>query len=108
MSNVRFQIDPTEKMLIKRSLQKNGAGQKFLTSEIRRLADPYVPFATGMLKNTATVEPTRLTYIQPYARRQWYENKGNGKRGMMWVPRMWADRGKEIVSSVAKFCGGHT
>lgn len=100
-------LDPEQEILLKRSLNKNGKGQKYLTSEIRRLSDPYVPMDTGALKNTAVTEVSHITYVQLYARRQWYTNKGGkGKRGKMWCLRMWADRGDEIVQSVADYCGG--
>ena len=97
-----------QNILLKRSLGKNGKAQKFFTHEIRRCADPYVPFRDGPLKNTAVEEPKRLTYVQPYAKKQWYTNKGNGKRGAKWVTRMWTSRGKEIVKSVANYCGGRS
>lgn len=106
MAKIRLQIDPVDRILLKRSLNKNGAGQRFFTHEVRRLSDPYVPFLTGMLKNTATEEVNRITYNTPYARRQYYENPGTGLRGPHWTERMWADRGKEIVKAVAEYCGG--
>ena len=28
-----------------------------------------------------------------------------GLRGSRWIPRMWTQKGDEIVQSVAKFCG---
>ena len=106
MAKIRLQIDPVDRILLKRSLNKNGAGQRFFTHEVRRLSDPYVPFLTGVLKNTATEEVNRITYNTPYARRQYYENPGTGLRGPHWTERMWADRGKEIVKATAACCGG--
>lgn len=106
MAKIRLQIDPVDRILLKRSLNKNGAGQRVFTHEVRRLSDPYVPFLTGVLKNTATEEVNRITYNTPYARRQYYENPGTGLRGPHWTERMWADRGKEIVKAVAEYCGG--
>lgn len=106
MAKIRLQIDPVDRILLKRGLNKNGAGQQFFTHEVRRLSDPYVPFLTGVLKNTATEEVNRITYNTPYARRQYYENPGTGLRGPHWTERMWADRGKEIVKAVAEYCGG--
>lgn len=105
-ARIRMQIDPVDKILLKRSLGKNGKGQRFFTHEVRRLSDPYVPKRSGILKNTAVETETSITYNTPYARRQYYEHKGNGLRGKLWDVRMWADRGKEIVRSVAAFCGG--
>jgi hypothetical protein len=98
-------LDPTDKILLRRGLLKNGDTQKFLTHEIRRLSDKYVPMRSGPLKNTAIEKHNRIEYIQPYARRQWFENKGKGIRGKQWCLRMWSDRGPEIVQSVAKKAG---
>lgn len=52
-ARIRMQIDPADKILLKRSLNKNGEGQRFFTHEVRRLSDPYVPKRSGKLKNTA-------------------------------------------------------
>lgn len=119
-TKIRLQIDPADKILLKRSLNQNGKGQKFFTHEVRRLSDPYIPFRTGVLKNNVTETPTTITYNAPYARRQYYENQGTGRqgttkfskhnykclRGKRWTERMWVDRGPEIVKAVANFCGG--
>ena len=107
-TNIKLKTDPADKILLKRNLNRNGKGQQFFTHEVRRLSDPYVPFLSGTLKNTAQELTDRIEYVQPYARRQYYENRGNGLRGSHWTERMWADRGKEIVQSVAAYCGGKT
>lgn len=107
-TNIKLKIDPADKILLKRNLDRNGKGQQFFTNEVRRLSDPYVPFLSGTLKNTAQELTSRIEYVQPYARRQYYENRGNGLRGSHWTERMWADRGKEIIQSVAAYCGGKT
>ena len=90
------------------------AAQRHFTHEVRRFSDAYVPFDNGPLKNTAKESIDKITYIQPYARRQFNENKGygtqgtslGGLRGKQWTKRMWIDRGKEILNSVAKLVGG--
>lgn len=107
-TNIKLKIDPADKILLKRNLNRNGKGQQFFTHEVRRLSDPYVPFLSGTLKDTAQEQTNRIEYVQPYARRQYYENRGNGLRGSHWTERMWADRGKEIIQSVAAYCGGKT
>lgn len=112
MAKIKLQIDPIDKILLKRNLNKNGKGQRFFTHEVRRLSTPYVPFLSGYLSNDSVTEtPGTITYNAPYARRQYYENKGkNGTKhpqaGSHWTERCWADRGKEIVQATAKFCGG--
>ncbi len=114
MARVRLNLDSEQKILLKRNLNKNGKAQKFFTSEVRRMADAYVPFQQGILKNTARVETNRIIYTAPYAKKMYYENKGYGNqgtskgglRGKQWIPRMWVDKGKNIVDSVAGFAGG--
>lgn len=105
-TNVRISIDSADQILLRRKLNKNGEGQRFFTHEVRRLSDPYVPRLNGVLKDTAIEQPSSITYGQPYARRQYYEHRGNGLRGKEWDRRMWADRGPEIVKATANFCGG--
>lgn len=105
-TKIRLEMDPADRILLKRKLNKNGEGQRFFTHQVRTLSDPYVPFLNGPLKNTAQELVDRIEYIQPYARRQYYENNGTGLRGKEWDKRMWADRGKEIVDATAEYCGG--
>lgn len=54
-NKVRLKLDPTQKILLKRGLNKNGAAQRFFSNELRRKMDPYVPMRSGVLKNTAVV-----------------------------------------------------
>ncbi len=112
---VRVNIDSADRILLKRNLNKNGKAQRFFTTEVVRLANPYVPFKTGGLKDKQVkVNPNSIQYNAPYAKKQYYNNAGfgnegtvrGGLRGKMWIPRMWNDRGKDIVNSVAKFVGG--
>ena len=110
-AGVKIKMDPVQKILLKRYLNKNGLAQKFFTSEVARLCDPYVAFDTGHLKNNKDVATLHIHYVSPYAARQYYENKGghNGPlRGKLWDKRMWADRGNEIVKAVADYVGGKT
>ena len=105
-ARVRLKLDPADKILLKRNLNKNGKGQRFFTHEIKRLSDPYVPMLTGRLKTDVTELPGSISFNAPYARTQWYANKGNGLRGARWTERMRIDRGKEIGQATAEYCGG--
>lgn len=121
-SKVTINIDDTNKILLKRNLNKDGKAQQFFTSEVKRLSDPYTPKDNGPLKNTAIVGVDTITYIVPYAKVMWNGKvmAGNPReptdkdinyqdapmRGKEWTNRMWADRGQEIVKSVAAFTGG--
>lgn len=111
--NVHVDINATRIMRAK-GLGRGGKAQKFLTHEVRRLSDSYVPKQSGTLKNTAREEVDKIIYIQPYAKPQYYNNAGcgsegigaGGKRGKHWEKRMYADKGDELIGSVARFVGG--
>lgn len=103
--SIELKLDPLVKMEAKRHL--NDTGRKKVASEVKRLCDPYVPFDTGMLKNTAQVLTDGVLYVQPYAAVQYYENSGwQTPRGAYWDRRMMADKGDQLTESIAKFCGG--
>ncbi len=111
MANIRIQIDSADKVLLRRKLNKNGDGQRFFTHEVRRFSIPYVPQLSGKMEQTGIEQVNKITYPQPYTRKQYYENSGKNRSkapraGKLWDKRMWQDRGKEIVQSVARYCGG--
>ena len=64
-NKVRLKLDPTQKILLKRGLNKNGAAQRFFSNELRRKMDPYVPMRSGVLKNTAVVHESSEEYVTP-------------------------------------------
>lgn len=111
MAGIKIQMDSADRILLKRHLDKNGMGQQFFTHEVRRLSEPYVPHLSGEMEQSAIEQVDKITYPQPYSRRQYYENSGKNRSevpfaGKLWDKRMMQDRGKEIVQSVAKYCGG--
>lgn len=120
---VVIQMDNTQRILARRGLESGGKCQKWLTHEIRRLSDPYVPMQSGTLKNTAIEGDDYILYNVPYARYQWggavmagsppkrTTNKaltynGAPKRGKQWVLRSWADNGDDIIRGLANQAGG--
>ncbi|WP_455088958.1 minor capsid protein [Peptoanaerobacter stomatis] len=95
-------FDNLERMLARRNLETNGEVQKFIDREVIKLSEPYVPHYTGYLKDDAPIIGTvvgsgKVKYKAPYARRQYYENRGNGQRGKMWFERMKADHKDDIL-----------
>lgn len=113
--NINCKIDGMDKILSRRNLEDRGKAQEFFTNEVARMANPYVPFKSGALKDSqVTISNGKIEYKAPYARRQYYSNSGNGKqgtnkggiRGSRWIERMWSDKGNGIVKSVAVFVGG--
>ena len=115
MKNVKLMMKDTQRILLARSLNKNGEGQSYFTKECAKAFDNYVPFLTGRLKNmSVSLSTSKITYSAQYASAQFYNNKGMGKqgtslgglRGKHWSARSWIDNGDTIVKSVARFCGG--
>ena len=103
----RLILKPVEEILEKRGLEPGGRVQKYIDDAVIRLCEPYVPFDTGALKESPyTCSPPgegRVVYGVPYARRQYYENKGDGGlRGARWFERMKADHLDEIVRGAAE------
>ena len=53
-TTVKIEMQPTQKILLKRGLNKNGKAQQFFTKEVAKHCEPYIPFKTGRLKDTNT------------------------------------------------------
>ena len=51
MATTRLVMQPTQKILLKRKLNRNGAAQVFFTKECAKEFNNYVPFLTGRLKD---------------------------------------------------------
>lgn len=86
------------------------SAQTAFAAECARLMDPYVPFDTGVLKNSVGLasqyETGDLIYPAPYARKQYYlhpQGQGihDGKRGSYWGQRMIADHKAHLHSFVS-------
>lgn len=111
----KLQMDPTQKILLKRYLNKNGKAQAFFTKTCEKHMNKYVPFLTGNLKDgECSIKKTKIIYAAPYARKQFYTNQGKGNngtsfgglRGKRWDKRMMSSEGNTIVKEVANFVGG--
>ena len=108
--NVSIEFKSSGQLLSERGLSSGGLVQRTIDADILRLTDPYVPFDTGVLKNssiTATdIGSGVIVFDTPYARRQYYTNSGSGKRGRLWFERMKADHRDEILRHAAEVAGG--
>lgn len=114
-TKVKVVIDNTQKILLKRALNKNGKAQVKFTKECAKWMNNYVPYDHGKLKDMMVeIKVSKVIYKAPYARKQYYSNKGLGKqgtqiggrRGKFWDKRAWVDNGDSIVKSIAYFVGG--
>lgn len=112
--NTSFQMKSVASILGARGLNAGGLCQQRFTSEVARQCDPYIPYLNGPLKNQRRINVDSIVYTQPYAKANYYGNKGmgnqgiakGGKRGKQWAKRMWADKGRQIVAEIAKMAGG--
>ena len=104
--------------------EKTAALQKaqFATAQkAAALIDQYVPFDTGILKNSVNLaskyDEGLLVYNTPYARRQYYLHEQGtclhgetGLRGSYWGQRALADMGEHLAlyatKAVTTFWGG--
>ena len=83
------------------TLKKNAV--TFVGNELLRKCDPYVPFDTGMLRDSgishSKPEDGYLLWKTPYAAVQWYAGVSRGLRGKKLALRAWADHGKLILKN---------
>ena len=81
--------------------------QEYVDSSVLRYCDPLVPMRTGVLKRSGilgtVIGSGEVKYIAPYAKKQYYENRGTGQRGKMWFERMKVSRVKTILRGAAKY-----
>lgn len=111
--SVKIKMDNTNRILAKRKLQKGGEAQIFFTKQCAKWMNNYVPFETGRLKDMSVeIGDDFVKYTAPYAKKQYYTNKGNGKknraglRGSLWDKKMWIGKSTTIIKTVANFVGG--
>lgn len=123
----RYQTDGIQMQLSWRpdfGAEKTAALQKAqyaLAQEAAKLIDSYVPFDTGMLKNSVNLaskyDEGLLVYNTPYARKQYYLHEqgaglhsDNRLRGSYWGQRAIADHKDELVkfahNAAKQFLGG--
>lgn len=115
MINVR--MDSVDAILSRRRMQQGGPAQIFFSKQCAKEMNNFVPLKTGRLKDMSVeIGVDFVAYTTPYAKLQFYTNKGNGIngtnkggiRGKRWDKRMWITKGSLIVKNVAKYCGGRS
>ncbi len=104
-------IDDYGDIIERRGLEDGGRVQQVLDSEILHHCEPYIPFDTGMLRDSGPLSTEIgsgiIVYDTPYARKQYYENSGGeGLRGRLWFERAKADHLKDWAELVAAESGG--
>ena len=87
--------------------------QTFVTNEVLRRSDDYVPFDivnrsghSGLLRSTGHIEGTDVVWHTPYARRLYYHPEYNFQgaptRGGNWVDRMLQNGGMIEIEKGAR------
>lgn len=116
-TSIKLVMNDTQKILLKRHLNKNGQAQQMFTKECAKCFNNYIPYDTGRLKDMMVeLQTNKIIYNAPYARKQYYTNKGlgnqgesiGGKRGKFWDKRAWNDQGDKIVQTISQFVGGRS
>ena len=110
MSSVSVEIDLDDKALASymEKLCNDGATMLEVNNLLAKMCDPYVPFLEGPLSQTNIVTPEGVTYIQPYARYQYYGEDFNHtldyhpKASAKWDEAMMAEKGEEFKLQVAE------
>lgn len=114
---VTLKVSPQKELLAKRGLQKGGKAQMYVDSEVLRCCDKYVPMDTSVLKksgrSSTVIGSGKVHYDTPYARKNYYKNRGNGTegtakgglRGRLWFERMKPDHLPGILKGVKKIAG---
>ena len=115
MFEVQIDLDGADQIIANHGLQPGGPVQKFFTSELMRLSDPYVPFRSGPLKNSAHASPEwdAIIYNTPYARYHWFGKlmvDPITKKGAFYDPksgRFWSrpNTPKELTSRDMTYTG---
>lgn len=86
---------------------KISKAQAFVDSECLRLMNPLTPRRTGYLIRSGTLGTTigtgHIKYIAPYAKEQYYSNRGKGTRGKLWFERMKAQNKDYLRKGAAAY-----
>lgn len=74
-----FRIHTNVKDTLKKKFEEVGNPTTMLAihNTLAKMCDPYVPFLEGPLSQTAVITAEGVTYIQPYARYQYYGENFN-------------------------------
>lgn len=106
-------IDSCVDILERRGLIEGGRVQQALDNQVLTDCAPRVPRLTGVLEESGqlnTVVGSGLVVFKtPYAKKQYYENNGNGldpMRGRLWFERAKADHLMNWAELVANESGG--
>ena len=115
-NRIRIELDETSVILARRHLNgENSEAQVKFTKLCAKEFNNFVPYDTGYLKDgSVELEAKKVIYNAPYARINYYSNRGNGRqgtshggnRGSRWAERCWVQKKDKILNELAEFIGG--
>lgn len=97
MMVVETSLLPPQDIMSVRGLANKGDVQTYIDRMVLTHSEPYIPKKTGNLIRSGYAQGGSVAWKAPYAKKQYYTNKGRGLRGARWFSRMWADHGGEIL-----------
>lgn len=107
MALINIEVNIDDRVIAKKlNFIANDACMLEIHNLLAKMCDPYVPFLEGPLSQTHTVTPKGVTYIQPYARYQYYGVNFNHTKeyhplaSAMWDKAMLDDHGDEFLAQV--------
>jgi hypothetical protein len=100
---IKVELNPLQTIFVSLGIQERGRAQLYLANEATRRMSKYVPFRTGKLRDTVDIQPNFVTYLMPYARRQYYTNKGRGITGRWWRQKMMTAEGSQLIADVQNY-----
>lgn len=92
-----------------RKIASNDKVGTFIASECVRLMSPYVPMDTGMLYQQVVVEPFKVTYTQPYAKKIYFGtgfNFSTEKHPLAtshWDKAMFSAKKNELATEISEY-----
>lgn len=107
MTLIKVDVDINDEFLAAKLAKMNDPSVMLqIYNVLAKRCDPYVPFLEGPLSQTVRVTPDGVTYIQPYARYQYYGTEFNHTidyhplASAMWDKAMMRDHGDEFAQDV--------
>lgn len=105
-----FKLATKEEIMQKRGLESGGVVQQIVDSEVMRYMDPYIPLASGAMRDSMIIDTIigsgEIQVNTPYAHRRLLYAIKNGLRGPNYFERMKADHKDDILRAAAKAAGG--
>lgn len=106
MSKVQVHVEISDALRAKLLEINNPTTMLAIHNTLAKRCNPYVPFLNGPLSQTAEVSPDGVTYVQPYARYQYYGDNFNHTvefhplASARWDKAMLRDHGEEFNTEV--------